>query len=262
MKCANCGFESEQDFAFCAQCGTAVQPTAEQLTVSESTPVNPLYTKTLAALKDPLFLVLCILVTTGAFLGLLADQVPLLLILASVFLWIVYAKSRRDNIHVESLRSISGVVFADYVVSYVVTGLLVVMGVLLTVVIGIAAGSSAIFNEIVDELGLMHAEYIDLLEVVLSASAPLMLLIFLLLAVPVFLFNFFGMRKIHAFVKSLYQALQNGAANVLCAKETKTWLMVLGILSVASALTSLSSLGAGVAMILASVLVGKYFVEN
>ena len=95
-----------------------------------------------------------------------------------------------------------------------------------------------------------------------AASAPLMLLIFLLLAVPVFLFNFFGMRKIHAFVKSLYQALQNGVANVLCAKETKTWLMVLGILSVASALTSLSSLGGGVAMILASVLVGKYFLEN
>ncbi len=256
MKCVSCGFESEQDFAFCTQCGAAshsneVMPTPE---VS-----NPLLSKTLAALKSPLFLTVCILVTASAAIGLFNDGLPLLHILASVFLWIVFAKSRKDNVHTDGLRNISGVIFADYIVSYVVTGIIFLVGLLLMAVVGIAAGSSVMFDEIVNELGLMHAEYIDLVEIVLSTSGPLLFLVCALLAAAVFLFNFFGTRKIHRFVQSLYQSLQNGTDAVQSVKETKTWLIVLGIFSAISNDFALANIVLGAAMIVASVLVGKYF---
>lgn len=262
MKCTNCGFENEQDFAFCPQCGAASESTAIERASSEMPNIpatNPLADKTLAALKHPLFLTICILVSVAALFGLANDGLPLLHILATVFLWIIFAKSRKGDVHTEMMRCISGVVFADYVISYVVTGLLIAIGGLLTAVIAIAAGSATIFDEIVNGLGLMDAEYIDLVEILLSASGVIVFLIFVLLAAVIFVLNFFGTRKIHEFIKSLYQANQNGTSTVLYVKESKTWLLVLGILSAVFGITSLANIAIGAAMIIASVLVGKCF---
>ena len=262
MKCTNCGFENEVEFAFCPECGTATEVLTDDavaLEVANPPATNPIADKTLAALKHPLFLTVCILVSASALIGLADGGLPVLSILATVFLWLIFAKSRKDVIHTEMMRCVSGVVFADYVISYVAVGLLLVVGALLAAVIAIAAGSATMFDEIVNGLGLMDAEYIDLVEILLSASGAVVFLVCALFAAIGFVFNFFGTRKVHGFVKSLYKANQNDATAVLYVKEAKTWLLILGILGAVFSGLSLAGLVSGAAMIVAPILVGKCF---
>lgn len=262
MKCVHCGFENEQEVAFCVKCGASAQATAP---VSEHTVAS----KVLSALKNDLFLVICILVSASAAFSLANEQLPLLTILATIFLWIVYAKARKDAADGETLRCLSGTIFAHYVVMYVVVGCFVLAALLFLLVFALVSDSAGLIEEIINEFGVMEAEYIDLIELFLSLSGLVAFLIFALLAVPVFLLNFFGMRKIHGFVKSVYQSVQYNVPAFQHIKAAQTWLMVFGILSAISACTALSASVASAlsggcsaaAMIVASILVRKSFAE-
>lgn len=282
MKCAYCGFECEEDFAFCTQCGKAVlsEEAVADVTENEAMPEavvsdlttetavvdpvyeNPLPGNVLSALKDPLFLVISILVTVAAGLGFLGGSLPVLPILACIFLWIIYNRAHSDDLRVDNVRWISGVLFADYVMSYVGAAILALFGVFSGVMIEVVANSTDLLNEIVNAFEIVDAEYMDLIEIILSTSGLLIFAIFAVFAVVAFLLNFLGMRKIHAFVKSVYQSLQNGNVALHYVEAAKTWLLVFGIFQCLSVLTSFSNGCLGVAMILASVLIGRYFVEK
>ena len=76
MRCMNCGFESEDNFAFCQRCGAAAP---------EIAPENPAADRVFACLKDGLFLAVCILLTCSAALQLLGGGLPVIPILAAIF---------------------------------------------------------------------------------------------------------------------------------------------------------------------------------
>ena len=83
MKCSNCGYESQEDFIYCTNCGTAV---ADAPAVS----LNPVADKVLAVLKDRLFLVICILMSVSCVAALMCESIPIINILLTIFLWLTY----------------------------------------------------------------------------------------------------------------------------------------------------------------------------
>ena len=59
MKCSKCGFEAATNDVFCPQCGERLIP--------EEAPISAFKAKLLPALRDPLFLLMCILMSVSCF---------------------------------------------------------------------------------------------------------------------------------------------------------------------------------------------------
>ena len=113
MKCNNCSFESEQDFAFCPNCSA---PAGEPVSVSEPI-VNPVGERVMAALKDKMFLAICVLLTVASAISTFSGGgIPAIIILHTVFLWIAYSKVQKNIVDTKQLRNLSGTVYAQYVV--------------------------------------------------------------------------------------------------------------------------------------------------
>lgn len=276
MKCTQCGFEQELDFRFCPTCG-AEQPSAAACAaeavpasipaVQTDTPVAPI----LSALKDSLFFLICILVTGNAVLNLGNGGLPVLEILFSVFLWLTYAKAKKDVVDPGHLRCVSGTVYASYVVTNVVAICCIVCGALVFLFAGSAAFGTAFWAELLNELDLAaDTEILFLAEEMGGLFLVVFGVIFLLVGVLVLVLNILSTRKIHRFAKSVYQAAQGSTAGLVHAKTAGTWLLVMGILCAISSLGSFSSditvalaeLFDGVASILSYVLIRQYLLPT
>ena len=71
-------------------------------------PVQTVADRVLPALKDGIFLAICILMSASCLISLSMDSIPLINILATVFLWLTYAQSRKDIVDAKHLRCVSG----------------------------------------------------------------------------------------------------------------------------------------------------------
>ena len=230
MTCNNCGFDSEQNFNFCPVCGATGQP--------EQAPQNPAAQAVLCALKDKLFLLICILVSASCILSLAADSVPLLGILATVFLWLIFAKSRSDMVDVSNLRCVSGTIYAQYVITNVVGILFVVIGGLCLVLFDELVSIPGIVNAITAEIG---SDLLPITELTGTIFGTVFAFVFILLGALVLVLNIFSMRYIHRFAKSLYQSVQRGVLQLKYIKAAQVWLFIFGGFSGFSVLTSLFS---------------------
>ena len=255
MKCNTCGFTCEQNFSYCPNCGAGPFPAF----VSE----NQAAATVLAALKDNLFLILCVLVSAGCIFSITADNRPLLQILTADLLWLTYAKASKGIADPEQLRCVSGTVYAQYVISYVVAGLLLGLGVLL----GLLFNTLALLPGITDSIPEDIAPFVDLLT---SAPGTLLFIIFGVAAVCITLLNIFSMRYIHRFAKSVYQSIQKGVLDLKYPNAARIWLFIFAGMNGLSALGSLSgnftaalSNGANcAACIIAGILIGKYLMPQ
>lgn len=261
MKCENCGFESPQERPQCPICQTP-------LVTLPQTGTNPI----LAALKDQLFLVICILMSASCLLSLSMDSVPLIHILITVFLWLTYAQSRKDVADAEHLRCVSGAVYAQYVITYVSAGLCLVLGVLFSIIFSALLQDGSLVDStlsaIADVIEIDASAY-AIIESIISASGILVLVGCVLVAAIVTLINYFTLRYIHRFAQSVYQSIQT---NVPVFKHTKAAMICLYVLSGCSAISALSSFGDFLPMLssavscattlIAALLIQKYFQVN
>ena len=259
MKCEACGYESENSFNFCPGCGAAIQNTE----ISQ----NPAANAILCALKDKLLLVICILLSASCIFSLAADSIPLLNILTTVFLWIAYAKSRKDIADAEQLRCVSGTVYAQYVITNVVSIIFMVVGVICFAAFDAIAGQPAIWEAIAEELG---TDILPVAELTGSIFAVVFASVFIFIGALMLVLNIFSMRYIHHFAKSVYQSIQNGALELKHIKATYVWLFIFGACSAIGAVSSLVAditvaLNGGAsaaAAIIAGLLIRKYFADK
>lgn len=278
MKCIHCGFESE-GYAFCPHCGRAL-PQAPEAQPAAEAPVEPTENAGLAAahilqvLKDPLFLVVCILLSVTCVLQISVGGLPILQILAVIFLWLTYAKSRSDVPDREQLRNLSGTAYANYVIMNVASILTAVGGIMFLVSAGIVEALAEPGYDLLTELeldldlgALFPVSNMDPGKLAASIFTG-MGIIFIVVAVVMFILNLKGMRPIHRFAKSLYQSLDADQLQFENCGKAGTWLMVFGIFCGISAVSSLSDLyytafladgTQAAALIIASVLVKRYF---
>ena len=254
MKCSKCGFESEQDFAFCSECGEEQKREPE---------INVAAQKIFPALKDNLFLAICILLTVSAGCNLLGGNgIPVIEGLLAIFMWIVREKARKGIVDIKNMRHISGTVYANYVVTNVVCIILLVS----MAILGVSAtvGGSAV----IEALDIRATGFFaDILAANLTlAFLWIVILIGIVIASAALIINIVGYRKLHRLAKSTYMSVQNNDLRFLeNVGSARTWLWVFGIFSCVGALGSagdfLTFAGVGclaASTILAAVLVGKY----
>ena len=229
MTCSKCGFEAATNDVFCPQCGERLIP--------EEAPISAFKAKLLPALRDPLFLLMCILMSVSCFFSITLSSLPVIDIIITIFLWLTYAQANKDIADASHLRCVSGALFAEYVLGFVKAGLLLVLGVILTIAF------SAINYIIPDPWGeLSQIEGLEGLVTFLSSlSGVIFLIICALGAIGLVVFNIFTMRYLHKFVQSLYRSVEQDADQFKYVKAAKVVLFVLGGLLAVKALIALIS---------------------
>jgi hypothetical protein len=216
-------------------------------------------------LKDNLFLALCICLSVGTGAGLIGGNLNVINILASVFLWLVYAQAQKNNVDASQLKNVSGTVYASYVINNVACVIIGICGTVIGVVLAMFGG------EVAEEL-LMYTEFNDEYMIdIISESAVLFGVIIvvtsIIAAIVIWVVNFFGTRNIHKLAKSLYKSVESDKLSLVKCRAAHNWLMVFGIFSVLSALSSLTDFyiigvvqsgGMAAAQIIAATLINRY----
>lgn len=249
MKCPKCGFESEVNYPVCPQCQAEIQP-------------NPAAQRILPALKDTLFLIICILVSLSCVLSISLDNFSVIDILIAVFLWLTYAQSRKDIADAKHLRCISGAVFANYVINYVWAGLVVLVGVLFAALIGNLSALEGLLTDVAD------TDLSAVTEMLSVVPSVLILVVFLVVGAVMVVFNIFSLRYIHRFAQSVYKSIEAGVTDLKHTNAAKIWLFVYGGLSALDCLSAdgvtallLAAVNCA-ACILAGILINKYLINE
>lgn len=196
----------------------------------------------LSALRDPLFLVVCILTSVSCLCSLSGSGLPLLDILTTVFLWLTYAKSRENIADANHLRCVSGVLYAKYIINYILASLVLFLGLILAVSYNVFSSLlfdyMSSFTDVLAESGLGTS----ILTVLASLSGMLLLWICIVGCALLVLGNIFIVRYLHGFTKSVHLSLSSGT---LALKHVSAAKIVLFIIGGFSALDCLGSLADG-----------------
>ena len=272
MKCFHCNHQQEQNFSFCPQCGAPAQPVAPPPVATPLITENPVAKKLLCVFQDGLFLTLCILFSIYFGIGLLCGNFSVIELLTLIFLWIIYGQSRKEIADANHLRTISGIVFAQYIIVYVLAGVLLLLGGILAACFGLIADNYGLFMSQMPPEIMRMENFEDILEVLAGFGSIIFLVVFLLCAALFAVINLFSFRYIHGFTKSLYRSLQKQVLELKYVTATQVVLFVFGALSGLSALsqilvpdTFLDGLSGGIdcaVSIIAGLLIRKYFIEN
>ena len=246
-------FEPQQEFTPCPE---------EQIV----TPVQTVADKVLPALKDSLFLVICILMSVVSLISLSLGNLPVIEILATVFLWLTYAQATKGIVDTKHLRCISGTVYAQYVITYVVAGLIFVAGIIIAAAFSfvmqdpsLAGSIQSVFLELDDTAAVLAS-------LLLAGSGVIVMVVFAVCAGLVILVNIFMIRYIHRFIKSVYTSVNANALELKYVTAASVCLFIISGCSGISALTALPSVTSMLyngttcaTCILAGLLIRKYF---
>lgn len=279
MNCPHCGNPVSEAESFCSVCGAPQAAQQPQPPVQQpQQPVGLTLRQLLARLfTEPLFLTMCILesvsvaaaiLLNGIFsFGNIVTHVPGVLFV--IFLWMLYAQSRKGDADPKSMRYISGTCFAVYIVNWVSAGALMLGGLLLCAVGGALSGfMDTVMDAVLGSVSGINAA-LDAFKLTGTALFVVLGIIVILTGVVTMLLNIFGYRNIHRFAQSAYRSAESGVWQPVQLKAAHTWLMVYGILQAIGALSRLSSLsgllGSGcgaAALIVASLWLRKHFPDN
>ncbi|MBQ0125821.1 MAG: hypothetical protein KBS59_05795 [Clostridiales bacterium] len=205
--------------------------------------------------KSPLFLAICILLTVSAAFSLWNGSFDILLVLMTVGVWLSYGKSKKGQSPFPGMNIASGVLKAEYIITWVACVMLFVAGlifVIATAAVDVAFGD--IFAEIESELSvfgigseieMLKEELDEILAIVgLSYAAIVDILLIIIAIGMVFgamiavLLNVFCVNKLHIFAKSLCDNEKDGFSEIKKISAAKNWCLALGIIVGISALVS------------------------
>ena len=230
--------------------------------------MNPI----VSALQSSLFLVICILTSAGCGIEILNEQVSIIHVLLTIFLWLVYADGRRGIVNAKNLRCISGTVFASYVVNYIRFALIAAAGVLIGL-FTFLKGSSDIWSLLLDKL---EIDFIP--KILITASNLLITILGVFIAVICvgvaivgIVLNRIGYRKLHKFAQMIYLSADSEEPIFYHAFQVRIWTMVFAVLYYISAAFSFVRLdlaqSAGnvifaTVFLISSIWIGKFFTKK
>lgn len=250
MICSYCQSEFDDNLGNCPVCGAPVPPAedkkpdyfsqANEIPVQpefmpQAPAINPLLAKTDMLVKDNLFLALCILLSVAAaiplfksFSGLALLSIPSILLV--IFFWMIYADSKKGLPNPAHIRLVSGLIYAEYVIMYVMGGLLALMGFL-------CMFSSSTIARLLTDAFSKNAEIESGLDRAFSAGGWIIGFVFLFTAAVILILNYFSYSKIHKFVKSCYENIQANINALECRNITSVWLIIFAVFMSLSALS-------------------------
>ena len=270
MFCTNCGRDIG-DSKYCPFCGYSQDGGSTYMFRGDG--IADLYRD---VFRDPLFMIICILMTVAAALSFVSKEsgsgnitisVGVLEILYVIALWLIFAAARNQNrFSGTGLAMASGVVKATYIITWIVAGIVLVAGVLVLVfgplaidnidwdftrsatvvqasLISPGPGSSGSIPlpegfEWIE--GLDGLDGLDRIPYITSISVRAIGVIMMIAAVVVILINIFYIRNLHKFTKSLCTSLASDQYQVVKANTSSVWLLVSAIVSVLGIVGSIS----------------------
>ena len=230
MFCPNCGSQMMDGTIFCTNCGSPMTP--RSMIVRGN--------RVITALQDPLFLVICILWSISTLVQLTNGFFNVIPVLLTIFLWLVFAKARRGETPQNQLRCISGVVYAQYIIVYVLAGVMLLAGILCLVFATAFPGRGGMLLPDLGEFALKYLpeqfwDTFDVLGVAFFVGFGIGLI---LAAAAYVVINILSYRRIHRFAKSVYENAYSDVP-LLDARVARIWLMIFGIISAAQIPNSL-----------------------
>lgn len=274
MKCTNCSFEYESVFEYCPNCGTKTNQTNDNVVNEvEMVSINPTADKVMCALKDKLFLCLCILMTVSSGLSFIVGNIPIISVLITIFLWLTYSESKKGFVDHNHLKGISGTVYASYIITNVFLITCLVCIIFLGVVIAMVGGMDEInyaFQEAINVLDINLLDY-GLTQEIMAVAGIILVVVLAICLIFTFIINVLGIRKIHRFIKSVYSGVMFQNPNFENVKAAKNWIIFLGVINAISAASSffavevisaLATASLSAATIIAGILIKKYLMPQ
>ena len=249
-------FEPQQEFI----------PNSEEETVI---PVQTVADRILPVLKDSLFLAICILMSVVSLISLSLGNLPVIEILATVFLWLTYAQATKGIVDTKHLRCISGTVYAQYVINYVVAGLIFVTGIIIAAAFSFVMQDPSLAGSIQSALYELNDTAAILSDLILAGSGVLVMVVFAVCAGFAVLVNIFITRYIHRFIKSVYTSVNANTLELKYVTAASVCLFIISGCSCISALTALPSVTSMLyngttcaTTLIAGLLIRKYFPDK
>lgn len=278
MKCSYCGFESNRDYQYCPQCGAVMEKKQADFTpppqsdfVYETPTPQPEH-KIITALKDKLFLVVCILISACCGLSFLGGGLPIIRIFLTVYMWVAYTQTKNNTLTPGHIRNISGTVYASYVVNNVLGVFIIILGLLFSVLISFITSNAEMLEMFYEELETTAgSEVASMFSQYFVNFAGLIGVVISVIGIILIVINIIGRKAIHKFVKSIYLNMSLPTEQIQKVSKAYVWLLVFGILNAVSALSSygpgasmifLSEAAYSAALIITAILVKKYFSEK
>ncbi|MBQ4117084.1 MAG: zinc ribbon domain-containing protein [Clostridia bacterium] len=278
MKCSYCGFESNRDYQYCPQCGAVMEkkdagftPPPQTDFVYETPTPQPEH-KIVTALKDKLFLVVCILISACCGLSFLGGGLPIIRIFLTVYMWVAYSQTKNNTLNPNHIRNISGTVYASYVVNNVLGVFFIVFGLLFSVLITFITSNAELLTKFYEELeATVGSEIVDLFSQYFVTFAGLIGVVISVMGIILIVINIVGRKTIHKFIKSTYMNMGMPTEQIQKASKAYVWLLVFGIFNAVSALSSsgdgalmifLSEAAYSAALIITAILVKKIFLRE
>ncbi len=257
MKCSNCGYESQEDFTYCASCGTKVLFEAENYSAN----------KFITILKDKLFLMFCIFLSIHCVFSIAGGAIPIIVILACVFSWIAYAKAQKDTLDYVQIKNLSGCLYAQYVITNILSVVYIIVGILLIVF----AEALSTFSDLVSsEFNINLWDLGDVAQGVAAFIGYIAGAVIFAIGIVFLIFNILGIKKIHKFVKSIHISIKSNKEDYMYVKSAKKWLYFFAVISAIGTIStlstdiinSISTIGFCGFLIVSICLIEKYFVNK
>ncbi len=239
MKCKNCGFEQEKDFEYCVNCGAE---TIDNIPVPvEPVSLNPAADIVLPALRDKLFLALCILMTILCGLSLAMTCIPVLNILFTIFLWLAYADAQKGIANEKHLQCVSGTVYAQYIIVNVASIIFIVCGVLFGVMFSAMVDDSDFIIEFTKQFERFGINPADISQSISYMLVWILGGLFIFIGVIALVFNMLMMRKIHRFAKSVYQGIMFQNPEFEKPETVRNWFIFIAVCGGINVITSITA---------------------
>ena len=237
MNCPKCKNLIPDNSLYCPACG-------EPLTQPDSTNVNGL-PPVIAALHNvvssKLFLVVAILFTVASAAPLInGGGLPVFEILIAIALWIMFASNKKGNVmgYATPLKMISGTVFANTIVLWVLGGILAVSG----LIVALSGSAAEEFINVAVNIGGLSMDEAALIDAYGNLVFTVLGIVFIVAAVIIFLINIFIIKGMHSFTKSVLTTFRTGINQIKKLRFTKVVVLILGIITALSSLGSLLNL--------------------
>ena len=247
------------------------QENFEQNFTEPVVPLEPEVKKPLLAVKDSLFLTMCVLLSISV-----AFSFNLINLLLVIGMWISFASAKSESSILSGAKFCAGTLKANYIIWWVLIGIFYFVGaliVLLTLVAPLTFTNIYFIDSFLEMEGVSEAfESFALAEIAYEVFIVTMLLvvgIFLIVMATILVFiNIFFNKNVYKLAYSIRDNLTSDAP-IVKAKTVSVWLIILSVFQGIGALDSLldfkSLVVSGTTLatyIIAYIWIKKYFVEQ
>ena len=231
MNCPKCRNLIPDNSLYCPACG---EPLTKPDSATNGLP--PVIASLTALFSNKLFFAATILMTISAAVGFIGGGIPIFPTLIAIAMWIAYDAIKKNNVMGlgTPLKMFSGLSLAEYIINWVLVGCFAAVGLIM-----MAGGTT--FGSLVNDYWNYIGDFSDLayLEEFGGIVIVILGICIIIAAVIVALFNALVVKKMRNCAKSVMVTFQTGINQITNLKFTRNWILVIGILSGVSALSSM-----------------------